>query len=519
MSWADDVQKKYKNGRPVQPEREAGGWAESVAKKYQTPNDSLDNMAFSWLKSASDFIQQSSAGLQERSKAYQDAGAFEKYRQDTASRAKKLLQDSDPVRELATRIVDEKQRKQYLDTVAGMQQYLSAVPKDLDSLKEYWSQWGSQADYESWKREAEAEEKRGFRGAGASRSFAEPEGGVANNAKALGTDALSGLSNFSDSVWKAIDWLIPEEMFFNGDNAVGRFFDSMYKANTDWNALEDEADKNANQTVQAIGDNIVQPVFNTLPSTAVAMMTGGLSAAPSLAGASSGLGSAVTTSLQSMAKNPSFWMSAIPMFGSTYDSALQEGASELEATATAFLNAFAGSVIEIGGGIETIPNSSGKIRDWVKGLLDEGKEEVLQGIVENLAKKALYDQKREWASFDNPDAVFNPSRAAQEFAGGAVVGGILGGAEIGIGKAANAVSQRKIGNHIIQNNQVRDAIRMGFESDVDSPAYRAAVELSEQLVNGEKLSPARVRRDGGRCTAAGSFQTGCRPAPSGPRGC
>lgn len=148
--------------------------------------------------------------------------------------------------------------------------------------------------------------------------------------------------------------------------------------------------------------------------------------------------------------------------------------------------------MRLAGGIETIPNSSGKIRDWVKGLLDEGKEEVLQGIVENLAKKALYDQKREWASFDNPDAVFNPSRAAQEFAGGAVVGGILGGAEIGIGKAANAVSQRKIGNHIIQNNQVRDAIRMGFESDVDSPAYRAAVELSEQLVNGEKLSPARV---------------------------
>lgn len=113
--------------------------------------------------------------------------------------------------------------------------------------------------------------------------------------------------------------------------------------------------------------------------------------------------------------------------------------------------------MRLAGGIETIPNSSGKIRDWVKGLLDEGKEEVLQGIVENLAKKALYDQAREWASFDNPNAVFNPSRAAQEFAGGAIVGGILGGAEIGIGKAATAVSQRKIGNHIIQNNQVRDA--------------------------------------------------------------
>ena len=86
-------------------------------------------------------------------------------------------------------------------------------------------------------------------------------------------------------------------------------------------------------------------------------------------------------SIGNMLKNPSFWVSAVPTFGSTYDEAIRDGASELEATATAVLNAFAGSAIEVSGGIETIPKSPRGIRTWVKGMLDEGKEEVLQGDV------------------------------------------------------------------------------------------------------------------------------------------
>lgn len=337
-----------------------------------------------------------------------------------------------------------------------------------------------------------AENSSGFGGTGASRDFGEPEGGLANNAKALGTDALSGLSNFANGIWRAIDWIVPDEYINRGDNPIRDFFDSMYEANSTANSWEEEADKNAHPVTQFVGDNLVQPVFNTLPSTAVAMMTGGLSAAPAVSGASSGTGAILNASLQSMVKNPSFWMSAIPTFGSTYEEAKQDGASELEATATALLNAFAGSAIEIGGGLETLPKSALGIRDWVRGMLDEGKEEVLQGIVENLAQKALYAHDKEWFSTENPDAVINPSRMLQEAAGGIVVGGVLGGAQIGAGRALNAYRQREAGRDILQNNGLRAAIRMGFESDVDSPAYRAAVDLSEKLVNGEPISPSDV---------------------------
>lgn len=39
-------------------------------------------------------------------------------------------------------------------------------------------------------------------------------------------------------------------------------------------------------------------------------------------------------------------------------------------------------------------------------------------------------------------AIFNPATAAQEFAGGAVVGGVLGGGQIGAARGINAAARR-----------------------------------------------------------------------------
>ena len=267
-------------------------------------------------------------------------------------------------------------------------------------------------------------------------------GGAANNAKALGWDVATGLTNVGNSIWKAIDFLLPDEYIMGGDNPLTRFIDNAVQSNDTLQELENESDKKADPAAQFIGDNLVQPLASSIPNAVVSYMSGGLSMAPALANTASGTGAAITTTLQGMTKNPSFWMSAIPTFGSTYDDAISDGASELEATATAFLNAFAGSAIEIGGGIETIPKSAPAIRTWVKGMLDEGKEEVLQGIVENLSEKALYDQDKEWISADNPDAVLNPSRMLQEAAGGMAAGGILGGAQMAAGQIAGRWNNR-----------------------------------------------------------------------------
>ena len=270
-----------------------------------------------------------------------------------------------------------------------------------------------------------------------------PKPTLGDNLNALRLDAAAGISNFSNSVWKALDWLIPDEMINNGENFMRDAFDTAYASHNQWLEKENAADEKANKAVKFVGDNVVTPLFNSLPHAAGAMMSGGALAVPSLATAGASAGQMAAASVGAMAKNPSFWASAIPTFGSTYDEAIQDGASELEATATAILNAFAGSAIEISGGIETIPSSPRGIRTWVKGMLDEGKEEVLQGIVGNLAKKAIYDHGKEWISLNNPDAVINPQRMLEEGAGGVVVGGILGGGMQAAGALAS--NNRNIG--------------------------------------------------------------------------
>lgn len=315
-----------------------------------------------------------------------------------------------------------------------------------------------------------------------------PKPTLGDNLNALRLDATAGISSFSNSIWKALDWLIPDEMINNGENFMRDTFDTAYASHNDWLEKENAADEKASEAVKFVGDNVVTPLFNSLPHAAVAMMSGGATAAPSLATAGASTGKMAASSIGSMVKNPSFWASAIPTFGSTYDEAIQDGASELEATATAILNAFAGSAIEISGGIETIPSNPRGIRTWVKGMLDEGKEEVLQGIVGNLAQKAIYDHGKEWLSLSNPDAVINPQRMLQEGAGGVVVGGILGG---GMQTAGSLMSRgdSEIGSRLIRSGDINTVISTGLNLSANDPLYSLAAELAAAQTEGTKLSP------------------------------
>lgn len=137
------------------------------------------------------------------------------------------------------------------------------------------------------------------------------------------------------------------------------------------------------------------------------------------------------------------------------------------------------------------PSSPRGIRTWVKGMLDEGKEEVLQGIVGNLAQKAIYDHGKEWISLSNPDAVINPQRMLEEGAGGVVVGGILGGGM----QTAGALASRgvtDVGKQAINSGDVNTIINNGLRLDVNDPLYRAAAELAMRQTEGGKLSARKV---------------------------
>lgn len=196
-----------------------------------------------------------------------------------------------------------------------------------------------------------------------------------------------------------------------------------------------------------------------IPQAAMALMTAGasLGAQGTTAGvqaastaAQSGLARSVGTAVQNMAKNPQYWLSFLQGAGNDYEAAKADGANELQATSYALLTNLVNSAVEIGGGIDTLPQNlqqaarGGKsaLREWVRSMIDEGREEVVQGAVSQLAQ-TVYGKNNPLFSTTDENAVVSPQRAAEEFAGGAIVGGILGGGQIAAGRAIDAISRRR----------------------------------------------------------------------------
>ena len=122
--------------------------------------------------------------------------------------------------------------------------------------------------------------------------------------------------------------------------------------------------------------------------------------------------------------------------------------NSLQGEDAAALNAFLNDIetgktqykYDAGGGVEQLPGelrkagltSKDKIRKWVSSALDEGKEEVVQGMIERLVNKAVYDQDAPWNddTGKNEDAVFNFDQSLKEFGMGTAIGGILGGGQM-----------------------------------------------------------------------------------------
>ena len=65
----------------------------------------------------------------------------------------------------------------------------------------------------------------------------------------------------------------------------------------------------------------------------------------------------------------------------------------------------------------------------------EGKEEVVQGMISQALQRGMYGKNNPLASLTDENAIFSLRRGFGELAGGAVVGGILGGAQIGVQRA------------------------------------------------------------------------------------
>lgn len=180
--------------------------------------------------------------------------------------------------------------------------------------------------------------------------------------------------------------------------------------------------------------------YLTAGQSLMAQQTAGALTAASTAAQTVGRGAkvaqTVTAALKAMGANPSFQYSLINTIGGEYEQAKADGADDLHAYTYAALAGLMNSAVEVGGGIDVLPEvGKSGIREWVDTMLDEGKEEVIQGAISQLVQAVVYGKDNPIVSLTDREAVINPSRAAEEFAGGAVVGGILGGGQIAVNKA------------------------------------------------------------------------------------
>ena len=271
-------------------------------------------------------------------------------------------------------------------------------------------------------------------------------------------------------------------------------------------SLQQNADKVNNKVLKKaaeFGGDIAYGLGNAAPMAAEAMATGGASVAANLTkegllktGAEvvekTGVLNTLSKATRDMLTSKDYWTSFASEVGMDYYDAKDNGATEDEALRYALYSAGLNSVIEIGGGIQKIPERP-TFKTWLKSAHEEGMEEVQQGIVSRLLENAVYNKGNPIVSVKDDSAVINPVTAVGEYAGGAVVGGILSGGEHLTQRAINraARAERNKQAKKVYGDTAQDLVEESLELN---PNNELATRLQNKLDNGEELTGNELRQ-------------------------
>ena len=239
-----------------------------------------------------------------------------------------------------------------------------------------------------------------------------------------------------------------------------------------------------------------------VPQAVLAMLTSGGSMAASTAGLSStaaselapGVASTIRRSIAAAAKDPQYWLSFGQVVGDGYESALQDmqasgkydnNTARTKAALYAIGNGILNAEVEVGGGIQKLPDElkhgAAAWKAWVDSMVDEGKEEVVQGVIERAMQDSVYDKGNPLTSLSDPNAILNPRTAAEEFAGGAIVGGVLGAGQIGAQKVLESRGNRATPQ---QTAQQATGAQAGVQEGNIAPSPVSAAEGTQNAVPG-----------------------------------
>lgn len=215
--------------------------------------------------------------------------------------------------------------------------------------------------------------------------------------------------------------------------------------------------------------------------------TAGLQAASAAAQSTgvSKIAGMVADGLKNTAANPQFWLSFLSTAGPEYEQAKADGADDAKAYAYAALSGALNSLVEVGGGIDKLPDvSKNALKEWAGSMIDEGKEEVVQGMISQALQRGMYGKNNPLASLTDENAIFSLRRGFDELAGGAVVGGILGGAQIGVQRALTG--PQKTFSDAVQEQLMGDRPRSAEEAAQEAAqvqAQRDAQDISQAQKN------------------------------------
>lgn len=176
-----------------------------------------------------------------------------------------------------------------------------------------------------------------------------------------------------------------------------------------------------------VGNQVIQSTIQQVPNVALTAITGGTNLTADLGSqAAGGFGAAVLERAKALVSSPAFANSYAQMYGQRFEDAQADGANAYAATLTATITTLMNAAVEAGSGVEDLPFKKSGVRDWVVSALEEGREEVIQQVIDRLGQKAYINKKIPWFSMEDKEAVINPQTLLENQLIGTIAGGLSG---------------------------------------------------------------------------------------------
>lgn len=279
----------------------------------------------------------------------------------------------------------------------------------------------------------------------------------------LGNSFLSGLAGAELGIAKTADFIIGAPLRELGweNNPVSLLKEGL---SDDYEGAKFNADLYAERLGGGKGyefaGDVLGGVGSAVPTVLYTFMSWGASAAKTAADLitkavydAGGLLTKAGLTVESMMKNPQFWISFSQEYGSDYEEAKAMGASDTTAVLGATLSSLINSGIEIGpdgmSGIQGLPDDiakgGNKVLKWAISSAEEGGEEGLQKFVNEIVARTMYKSDAE---------ILNPKDYAMEMGIGTLSGATIGGGQIAVQSiinSAKAASQNRESAKLTEN--------------------------------------------------------------------